>query len=136
MSRAFVLTPLLLFAAALPAQPARAPVLSALEMIERGEWQLRPLDGKGAARNMCVTDPSVLLQLRHERLSCTRFVVDNQPRTATVTYSCNGAGSGRTSIKVETPRLFQVDSQGIADNAPFAMALEGRRVGSCKSAAR
>ena len=136
MPRAFVLTPLLLAAVAAPAQPVRAPVLSALEAIERGEWRLRPTMSEGTAQTMCLTDPAVLLQLRHAGQSCQRFVVENQPRVATVTYSCSGVGSGRTRIKVETPRLVQIDSQGIADNAPFAMAFEARRIGDCRSAAR
>lgn len=131
MSRAFVLTPLLFAAAALPAQPARAPVIAALRAIEPGQWQLRPLGGEGPGRSMCVFDPAVLIQLRHPGATCTRFVVENEAQTATIHYTCPGDGYGRTTIDVETSRLFQLDSQGIAGNAPFAVSYEGRRLGAC-----
>jgi hypothetical protein len=49
-----------------------------------------------------------------------------------VSYQCIGAGKGRTDIRVETPRLVQIDAQGIADGAPFALSLEGRRTGDCR----
>lgn len=80
-----------------------------------------------------MTDPSVLLQLRHSTARCSRFVVSSDARNATVTYSCPLGGNGRTVIKVETPRLVQVETQGIADNAPFAFTVEARRVGDCSA---
>lgn len=111
-------------------QPAATPVLAALSGLETGQWQLRTRGG-GEGTSMCVTDPRVLLQVKHPRAQCSRFVISNDPRSATVQYSCAGAGSGRTTLRVETPRLVQIDSQGIANNEPFAMQLEGRRVGAC-----
>lgn len=132
MSRALLALPLLLAAAALPAQPARAPAIAALDAIEPGQWQLRSPGQQGATRSMCIVDPAVLIQLQHAGATCQRFVVDNQPQSATIHYTCPGAGYGRTTIKVETSRLFQLDSQGIADNAPFAMSYEARRTGSCR----
>ena len=82
---------------------------------------------------MCVADPRTLLQVRHGRAPCSRFVIANDARASTVHYTCPGAGHGRTTIRVETPRLIQIDSQGIADNEPFALQFEGRRTGACVS---
>ena len=39
-------------------------------------------------------------------------------------YTCPGAGHGRTSIRSETNRLVQIDTQGIADGKPFSQAIE------------
>jgi hypothetical protein len=51
-----------------------------------------------------------------------------------VTYDCAQAGQGRTALRVETARLVQIDSQGVSGGTPFAMTLEARRVGACKTA--
>jgi hypothetical protein len=32
---------------------------------------------------------------------------------------------------VETPRLVQIQSQGVADSAPFSFTIEARRTGDC-----
>ena len=44
----------------------------------------------------------------------------------TVNYSCPGVGRGRTEIRFETPRLIQIDSQGLDRGAPFALRAEAR----------
>ena len=49
----------------------------------------------------------------------------------TVNYTCPGIGRGRTTIRVETPRLVQIDSQGLDRGAPFALRAEARRIGPC-----
>ena len=78
-----------------------------------------------------MADAKVLLQLRHPNNVCSRFVISDDPRGATVQYSCASGGNGRTTIRVETPRLVQIDTQGIADQSPFAFSAEARRVGDC-----
>ena len=115
---------------------ARAPVITALGTIEPGEWQLREREGTRtlSTRNICVSDTSSLLQVRHPGVSCSRYVITNEPKNTVVHYTCPGAGHGRTNLKVETPRLIQIFSQGIADNSPFYFTMEGRRVGSCAAA--
>lgn len=123
---------LALIASPVFSEPVAAPVLAALSGLETGQWQLRSRGG-GEGTSLCVNDPRVLLQVRHPRAQCSKFVISNDPRSATVQYSCPGAGSGRTTLRVETPRLVQIDSQGIVNNEPFAMQLEGRRVGTCSS---
>ncbi|QNA84797.1 hypothetical protein G4G27_12935 [Sphingomonas sp. So64.6b] len=110
--------------------PARAPHLIALDAIEQGQWQLREVGGPGA-RSLCVADPRILLQLQHGKAQCSRFVVADTASSAIVHYTCPGSGHGRTTITVETGRLFKLQTQGIADGAPFDFSYEARRVGAC-----
>ena len=104
----------------------KSPVLDA---IEPGKWELR-----GAGTNpvtLCIGDMQALLQVRHNGLACSWYVVANEARLFTVSYRCPRAGYGLTTVKLETPRLVQVETQGIANNQPFALTLEGRKIGEC-----
>ncbi len=88
---------------------------------------------KGAeTRKLCVSDLRQLLQIRHARASCSSFVVSDAPDAASITYDCAAAGNGRTDLRVETARLIQISSQGVADGAPFVFVAEGRRIGACR----
>jgi hypothetical protein len=112
---------------------AEAP-LAALSQLEPGQWSLT---APGVpSRSICVTDPRALLQLQHTGVACSRYVITNEKAVTVVHYTCPGAGHGRTEVKVETPRLIQIQSQGIADNAPFDWAYQGRMTGACTSASR
>ena len=53
----------------------------------------------------------------------------------TVSYTCAGQGSGRTRLRLESARLVQVESSGIAGKLPFDFTAEARRVGSCAARA-
>lgn len=119
--------------ATMAAAPARAPVLAALGLLEPGQWQLTEQSNAPSrlTQRICVGDAAALLQVRHAGASCSRYVIENEAKHGTVHYTCPGAGHGRTTIRVETPRLVRIDSQGIADNAPFEFVLEGRRIGPC-----
>jgi hypothetical protein len=110
---------------------AEPPIPTALATLQPGQWQLRSLDGSAPAKTLCLGDPRVLLQLRHSNQLCNRLVITNNATQAVVNYSCAGMGNGRTSVRVETPRVIQIESQGIADKAPFDWAYEGRRIGEC-----
>jgi hypothetical protein len=130
--------PLALFAsAAIPGltQAAQAPMLAALTTIESGQWELKSRGTAAEKQLICVSDARVLLQPRHSGATCSRFVITNDSRIATIQYSCPGMGSGRTMLRVETPRLVQIDSQGVAGLEPFAVQLEGRRIGDCSAVA-
>lgn len=105
------------------------PSIPALARLQPGLWQLRTAGGPTA--NICVADPYALIQLRHKAGGCTRLVIANEQASATIHYSCPGAGWGRTTLRAETPRLARIDSQGIAENAPFAFVAEARRIGPC-----
>ncbi len=105
-----------------------------LESLDRGLWQLHAVGGgpsSVAASQLCLGDPTRLTQVQHGNLSCTRFVVRSSPTSLTVSYSCPGQGQGLTTIRKETPRLIQIQSQGIKNNAPFSFSVEGRRLGGC-----
>ncbi len=115
-------------------QPVAAPTLAALSGLEAGQWQLRSSE-TAEKRSMCLSDPSALLQIQHLTSSCSRYVITNEAKTATIHYSCQGAGHGRTTLRMETSRLVQIDSQGIADKSPFAVRFEARRIGPCASTA-
>ena len=108
--------------------------LTALAQLEPGLYQVRQLGAERMqAQSICVADPAVLLQLKHRGAPCSRLVLDNGPKGATVHYTCPANGYGRTSLRVETPRLAKIDTQGLADNAPFAYRAEARRIGACGS---
>jgi hypothetical protein len=111
--------------------PARAPQLTALAHVDSGQWQLKDATANGAMRSVCITDPAILLQLAHPGVQCSRFVITDTAEGATVHYTCPGAGHGRTTISIETPRLIHVQTQGVAATGPFDMDYEARRVGTC-----
>jgi hypothetical protein len=110
---------------------AHAPPMAALGKLEMGEWELRERGESGEPRKICVSDARQLLQIRHARNACKNFLVSEGPNAVVVTYDCAGAGGGRTDLRIETSRLVQIQSQGVANRAPFAFAMEGRRTGEC-----
>jgi hypothetical protein len=115
------------------ASAPQAGKLGALARLEPGQWQLRDLDNARAApQSMCVADGGGLVQIRHRGAPCSRLVISQDQEAATVHYTCPANGFGRTSVRVETPRLAQIDTQGIINNAPFAYRAEARRVGPCR----
>lgn len=118
--------------AVLAAQP---PELEALSGLEQGEWELKEHGGASAPRRLCIGDAAQLLQPHHPGRQCKRFVLENSAQRVAVTYDCARAGQGRTALRVETARLVQIDSQGVSGGAPFAMTIEGRRVGACRATA-
>lgn len=119
-------------AAAAPALPPSAPAMAALQPLERGLWELRERGSRGELiRRVCVGDPSQLLVVRQSAGHCRLFVVSDRPERLTVTFQCGGSGTGRTDLRVETPRLVQLETQGVYQGAPYALSLEGRRIGPC-----
>lgn len=113
------------------ATAAGVPAPQALQGLEAGEWELRGRGEGAETRKLCISDLRQLLQVRHGRALCRSFTVSDSAHAVSVTYDCAAAGNGRTDLRVETTRLVQIRSQGIADGAPFAFAAEGRRVGAC-----
>lgn len=118
-------------AAAFLGGAANAPAIQAFGRIQPGAWTLHAFDKSVPDQKLCIDDAYDLIQLRHPGAACSRFVLTNDPMTATVHYTCNGAGYGRTTIKVETGQLIHVESQGLANQSPFQVSLEGRRSGAC-----
>lgn len=120
-------------AAAAVAAQADAPEL--LQSLERGLWQLRAIGGGAtsvATNQLCVGDPRMLAQIQHlNNPQCSHYIVRSSPTSVTISYSCKGEGQGLTTIRKESPRLIQIQSQGIRNGAPFSFAVEGRRSAAC-----
>lgn len=119
---------------AIAAVPAANTVAAAIGDITPGQWQLREAGSSAPPRTLCVSNPDRLIQLEHPGASCSRILLNDQPRTATISYTCPGAGHGRTMIRLETRNSFHLETQGIAGGAPFDMAFEARRTGDCTPA--
>lgn len=117
-------------ALAVPASSQR-PALAMLDQIEPGRWEIRLRDGSRRSYPICVDNGRKLIQLRHDALNCERLVIDDRADEVTVQYTCRGRGYGRTSIRRETGRLVQIETQGIAEGLPFEFAAEARRTGDC-----
>ena len=113
------------------ATAADAPPLKALASLQPGRWTLTSRDAGFPVRSICLTDARVLLQIRHPDSQCRHFVIADDATNAVVQYSCPGIGYGRTSVRVETPRLAQVETQGVAGKSPFDLSIEARRTGEC-----
>jgi len=121
-------------AAAPPAVPLAsltpAPMsLAALKLLEAGLWQLE-VPGR-SPKPMCITDPIALIQIEHDQPGCSRFVIANDPKMSTVHYSCERAGWGRTTVRVENSGTATIRTQGISHNAPFDYAVQAHRLGAC-----
>ncbi|MGQ3099717.1 MAG: hypothetical protein CVT78_01305 [Alphaproteobacteria bacterium HGW-Alphaproteobacteria-17] len=113
------------------AVPAQAPSLAMLDTLEKGSWQLRERGKDNVLQTICVGDARRMIQIEHPRATCSRYIIEDTPKSVTVHYTCPGAGHGRTSIRNETNRLVQIDTQGIADGKPFSQSIEARRTGPC-----
>ncbi len=118
------------------AAAAEMATLVAVSAIEPGQWQLREVGTSAAPRSMCVTDPATLLQIEHGQAHCTYLVLSDQARTGTISYSCPGAGNGRTTLKLESASDFRLETQGINGGAPFDKAYQAHRMGACAATAR
>jgi hypothetical protein len=118
-----------LLAFAAPVFAFALPDVEAFSRLERGRWQLR--DSAGQPRSICLGDPAALVQLEHGGVGCDQEVVASDKSGATVQYSCRGRGFGHTTIRVETPRLARIDTQGLVDGRPFSYRVEARKVGTC-----
>ena len=105
--------------------------LAMLSQLEPGSWQIHDRD-TGADSRLCLHSGVQLLQLRHLGNECKRIIIEDGAEAVTVQYSCGGNGFGRTSIRRETNRLVQIESQGIVKGLPFQFTAEARRTGSCR----
>ncbi|UVO51848.1 hypothetical protein M0208_15505 [Sphingomonas sp. SUN019] len=114
--------------------PAQAPRVAALDLVAPGAWSLHEIGSTGAPLALCVREATALLQVRHGASQCSRFVVDQGPRRATVHYTCPGLGYGRTTLSVEDEGVIRLQTQGILRGAPFDFDYEARRTGTCSPA--
>ena len=107
--------------------------LAMLDQLAPGRWEVRLRDASRRTYPICIDTGRKFIQLRHEALTCDRLVVDDRPDLVTVQYTCRGRGYGRTTIRRETSRLVQIETQGIADGLPFEFAAEARHAGTCSN---
>ena len=114
----------------LAAWPAATQQPGPLSQVERGRWELRGPNG-AALGAVCLGDPLLLGQPFNAPHPCSSEVLSVDGHVETVGFVCPGMGRGRTAVRVETPRLVQIDSQGISNGAPFALRAEARRMGPC-----
>jgi hypothetical protein len=117
--------------AALPAYGLATANLEALAKLEPGLWQVRDLDGAAESLAVCIGDPLLLAQIEHKDLPCEREVVESGPVGGTVRYTCPGRGFGHSTLRIETPRLARIHTQGVRGNEPFDYRVEARRTGPC-----
>lgn len=113
------------------AQPGQGNLLDSLE---RGMWQFRAVGGGptgSAIGKLCVGSASKLAQIQNSNNDCSQLVLRSSPNSVTINYSCKAAGQGTTTIRKESSKLIQIDSQGIKNGAPFAFSVEGRFAGAC-----
>lgn len=133
-----LIRPAALGAALLAAGPAATqdrPAASPLDRLEPGQWELRAPNGRAIAA-ICLGNPALLAQPQHGSRPCDSNVTASDARSVTMRYRCPGVGSGQTVIRVETPRLAQIDSQGLDHGTPFALRAQARRVGACPAGRR
>ncbi len=114
--------------AGVEAQPSKNGMLANLA---KGQWQVRFRNG-AASRNICVRNGGELVQIYHQRLNCSRYVVEDGAKQVTVQYSCPSNGYGRTSIRRESASLIQIEGQGIERGRPFEFVAEARHMGACR----
>jgi hypothetical protein len=119
-----------LLAVAAPVFALAVSDLEALAKLERGRWQVQDAQG-GASRSICLAAPADLVQLEHPGIVCELDVLSSEAGAATVQYTCPSRGFGHTSVRVETPRLARITTQGLVDGRPFSYRAEARRVGAC-----
>lgn len=110
---------------------AQAPDFALLESLQKGEWEIRFRDGS-ATQKICVRSGRELIQLRHRGQTCGRYSAEPEQDEVTVQYSCRAKGYGRTSVRMETERLVQLESHGVADGLPFHFTAEARHTGACR----
>lgn len=109
---------------------AQRAQLSGLTQLDGGRWEVRMRDPALPSEQICIQDGRQLIQLRHRRQTCERFVVADEPNHVTIHYTCRGNGYGRTHVRRVSDRLVEIDTQGIADGLPFNFVAEGRWLGA------
>jgi hypothetical protein len=126
--RVVIAAALLLFGGAGASAQRQGP--NAIGALEPGQWQLR--DAEGGERRICLGgNRAAMIQVFHPGAQCQHVVLESSTNALTVRYTCPGHGHGRTTVRVETPRLVSIDTQGVADGQPFSEQFEGRKGGAC-----
>ena len=118
--------------AALALTAAQRP--SALAQTSPGLWEISGVPGSKTPLKQCVSDVSSLARFEHRGRSCSQRIINDDPGSAVIEYSCGGAGFGLSKVDVITPRSLRIDTQGVSGGLPFSYVLQARRVGDCPAA--
>ncbi|WP_240949898.1 hypothetical protein [Novosphingobium sp. ERN07] len=110
---------------------AQGPSLAMLDRLESGLWEVRARDEADTVQ-ICIDNGRKLIQIRHQRETCRRFIVDDTPGLVTVHYTCPANGYGHTRVRFENARLAHLETQGIDNGLPFNFVAEARRIGACR----
>jgi hypothetical protein len=113
---------LLLIAAAQP---------SALTQAQPGVWEISGAPGARTPVRQCVADIAALARFEHRAKTCAAKIIRDDGSSASIQYSCGGAGFGNSEIQVITPRSLRISTQGISDGLPFNYVLQARRIDDC-----
>jgi hypothetical protein len=114
-----------------PAAAIAATAPSALANVSGGLWEVTGAPGVNAPVRQCVADVLALAQFEHRGKNCSRSVVSDRDGSEVISYSCGGAGFGRSQVDVITARSLRISTQGISDQLPFNYVLQARRIGDC-----
>jgi hypothetical protein len=111
-----------------------APVApSVLDKVSPGLWELGGIAGSHTPVRTCIGDLMLLSRIEHRQSNCAQQVLRSDGASLTVAYTCSPKNFGRSRIDLITPRSLRIDTQGIADDLPFAYVVQARRIGDCGS---
>jgi hypothetical protein len=113
---------LMLLAAANPA---------ALSQAQPGVWEISGAPGTNGPVRQCLADLSALARYEHRTNNCVAKVSKDGGTSASIEYTCGGAGFGHSEIDMLTPRSLRISTQGISGGLPFNYVLQAHRVDDC-----
>ena len=108
---------------------AAAP--ASLSGVSGGLWEVSGVPGTKVPLRQCIANVLMLSQVEHRGHNCRRTIVSDNGSSTVVSYSCAGAGFGRSQIDVLTPRSLRISTQGISDQLPFGYTVQAHRIGDC-----
>jgi hypothetical protein len=100
-----------------------------------GEWEVSGIPGARSPLRQCFANVTVLAQFEHRERLCPHRILNDQPNSAVIDYSCGRLGFGHSKVDAITPRSLRIETQGVSNNLPFSYVLQARRVGDCPAVA-
>ncbi len=97
-----------------------------------GQWRITDAGAtKSTGRLQCMRAATEIITSGRPTGVCQYRILTDEAAKAVVTYTCEGAISGRTEIRRDADGIYTVDAQGLEKGHPFAARTEWRRVGDC-----
>ena len=94
-------------------------------------WEISGVPGTKGPVRQCIANVLMLAEIEHRGRNCRRSIVSDNGGSMVVSYTCAGAGFGRSQIDVLTPRSLRISTQGISDQLPFGYTVQAHRIGEC-----